>query len=55
MTAIYENYANLIEEYVSAETAVASNSQFTNAVKTLKNHVAERVSLANEYLGGLEQ
>ena len=54
MTAIYEKYANLIESYVKAETSAPSNSQFISAVQTLKNHVAERVSLANEYLGGLE-
>ena len=54
MTAIYENYAILIEDYVNAETSVANDSQFANAVEILKNHVVDRVSLANEYLAKYE-
>src|SRR5665648_120139 len=54
MSAVYDNYADLIKAYVSEETSDAGISRFTDAITTLKQHAAERVTLANEYLTGLD-
>ena len=54
MTPIYDYYASLVEEYVKQEGGNQSVNQLNAAVEQLKSHVAERVSLAEEYLAGIQ-
>lgn len=54
MSAVYDTYAALIEAFIKEENSEVGITRFTDAVTTLKQHTAERVSLANEYLNGLD-
>lgn len=54
MTAKYETYYNLIKEYayaeVSGRTFLSSDSDFDNAVSTLKTHASTRYNAIDSYL-----
>lgn len=54
MEALYSKYQDLIEPYATSEisgyTFLSSSSSFYSAINTLKSHVSNRVSIANNYL-----
>ena len=54
MVSIYAYYYDLLKEYAYAEengyTFIYYDSQFDNAVETLKNHVQSRNNAVNSFL-----